>query len=73
MQSILVHIEEDLGPQQHFVTIANAFSKKKKEKKKKTVNKSGNKKMNITVDKYPRTNTVKILHECFFFVVKHVM
>ena len=33
MQSILVHIEEDLGPQQHFVTIANAFSKKKRKEK----------------------------------------
>ena len=25
------------------------------------------KKMNIVADKYPRTNTVKILHESFFF------
>ena len=26
--------------------------------------------MNIMVDKYPRTNTVKILHERFFFQSK---
>ena len=30
--------------------------------------------MNIVVDKYPRKNAVKMLHECFFsFKIKHVM
>ena len=32
------------------------------------------KKVNFAAEKYPQTNTVKILHESFFaFKIKHVM
>ena len=65
-QSIMAHNEE------HFVTkkLANVFPKKQ-------FRDLLRKKMNIAVDKHPQTNTVKILHKCFFgffsFKVKHVM
>ena len=47
---------------EHFVTkkLAKAFPKK-------TFKKYAKKKINIETDKYPQTNTVKILHESFFF------
>ena len=58
---------------EHFVTknLANAFLNKQtnKETKKQTNKQLRNmlrKKMNIAADKYPRTNTVKTLHESFF-------
>ena len=54
MQCMLMHTEEDLGPQEHLRAFCdnsqNLFIK-----------------MNIAVYRYPLTTRVKILHEYFFF------
>ena len=52
---------------EHFVAkkLANAFPKQ--------VQKYAEKKMNIVAAKYLQTITVKIMHESFFFQIKHTL
>ena len=57
MQSMLVHTE-DLGAMEHFGKTANNIPKKQ-------LRNLLRENMNCELDKYPHTNTVKVLHVFF--------